>query len=844
MVKGILAILVFSAVMMCFQNNAKAYHGSVHFTIIEKAISNNQAFDSFLINQLKFPSGINTPARYLTKERTISEWFAYGGEAEDFGQYQNSIFGAITTRASNHFHDPLKEWVEAGLDHFGTDFNYYYNYSKLPVSQILWGLAPGMQVFSENTTGDHSWEMARRSYYKYLTGKEFSGKITALSRGEREGALLECFRSVGQVMHLLQDASVPLHTRNDAHILPMAGFGRWTYETYTKENRKLLDYTPDSPGDIPPHNLITDPCPDSAYSDLPPVTGLFDRNQYNTGDPIPAGGAMIGLAEYSNANFLTEDTMWKCPHPQLTETSYNPSVWTTQQILSDKDSQEVNQIYFEKTAGFPIKHLMGASYWFVNIHGTNLKELKRAFILDEVCFADYAAKLVPRAVGYSSAMLDYFFRGRFDVRAVAVQGDTYGRITGLDLEVKNSTLAADGATPEALKSGSLEISCRYSFPFDDEIRYLPGENCYVVSGAGDPVNSDYVSVSVSFQPENYVPAMADKVEFTLAFRGEMGLENDAVAGMVFETPSRIAYSYRPGLWPNPSHIWTMLSDGSEKRQITNNALNEEFFFSPSWGPIGRLLAFENEYATCLGLSDCYSPPREIVVADTASPDQYPANVMHRLRIDDNGGAHPIRTLLHPTISPDAKRVAAAATGLGTQGSYFYGLVVFDLSLGSLCYINGYQFWDRIAWLENKSSISWSPCGEQIVYSVLDFNETSGLDICRIYDNGGDEFKLTDDNFNDVDPSWSPDGKRIVFVSNRDGGANYDVWHMDRDGKDLRKLADCNPSCSGPTFSADGSQVVFDCGMNVHTIDIDGKNSKLLQTDSENPSWSKYMVKIP
>ena len=36
----------------------------------------------------------------------------------------------------------------------------------------------------------------------------------------------------------------------------------------------------------------------------------------------------------------------------------------------------------------------------------------RAASLDPGVFADYAALLLPRAVGYSAALLDYFFRGR------------------------------------------------------------------------------------------------------------------------------------------------------------------------------------------------------------------------------------------------------------------------------------------------------------------------------------------------------------------------------------------------------------------------------------------------
>ena len=40
---------------------------------------------------------------------------------------------------------------------------------------------------------------------------------------------------------------------------------------------------------------------------------------------------------------------------------------------------------------------------------------------------------------------------------------------------------------------------------------------------------------------------------------------------------------------------------------------------------------------------------------------------------------------------------------------------------------------------------------------------------------------------DFRPSWTPDGSRIVFVSNRSG--NYDVWIMDAGGIDPQNLTD-------------------------------------------------------
>ena len=105
-------------------------------------------------------------------------------------------------------------------------------------------------------------------------------------------------------------------------------------------------------------------------------------------------------------------------------------------------------------------------------------------------------------------------------------------------------------------------------------------------------------------------------------------------------------------------------------------------------------------------------------------------------------------------------------------------------------------------------------------------------------------RLTNNLFSDRDPSWSPDSKRIIFVSERfdRDDWNREIYVMDADGDNEQKLTNAGNNWS-PSWSPDGKRIAFssdqaeDGGdLEIYVMDADGQNEKRL-TKSPNADWS-------
>jgi TolB protein len=110
-------------------------------------------------------------------------------------------------------------------------------------------------------------------------------------------------------------------------------------------------------------------------------------------------------------------------------------------------------------------------------------------------------------------------------------------------------------------------------------------------------------------------------------------------------------------------------------------------------------------------------------------------------------------------------------------------------------------------------------------------------------------RLTDAPGYNAEGSYSPDGKYIVFCSNRSGANNLELYIMDQDGKNVRQLTHA-PGCynGGPFFSPDGKRVVFRSDrkkkdhLQLYVINADGSGERALTDDLNWVQWGPYWYK--
>ena len=275
-------------------------------------------------------------------------------------------------------------------------------------------------------------------------------------------------------------------------------------------------------------------------------------------------------------------------------------------------------------------------------------------------------------------------------------------------------------------------------------------------------------------------------------------------------------------------IYVMDADGRNLRRLTNHPDIDSL---PSWSPDGKRIVFASKRDGHVDAIHGFAT-NEIYVMDADGDN--PQNLTNNPQED-----------WYPSWSPDGQQIAFSSERDGN-----YEIYVMDADGGNPQNLTNNPLNDR--------DPSWSPDGKRIVFSARrdgHFENELALtyEIYVMDDDGGNQQRLTENRKNDWQPSWSPNGERVAFTSDRKGDfQNFEIYVMDHDGGNQQRLTENRVSDSFPSWSPDSKQIVFcsDRDGHVHAkhgwptneiyvIDADGSNPKNLTNNphtDDSPAW--------
>lgn len=550
-------------------------------------------------------------------------------------------------------------------------------------------------------------------------GDGYDSGDAVLDGFERMTRWTSTINDLGHVIHLVQDAGQPQHVRNDAHGPPLAvawpeSEADAAFEAYTDYrvlgNRSAALATTPGPGN-PLRRMHDDTLP--TQNNLPAIwlgspnyyPGGGDHVQFSTPVKffttrhIETGGDDTslrnrrGLADLANRSFFTAGTLpgfrecqppgtsgcvptagptYPLPPNDLSASDYTevavPSglrvhgrvVHLAEYAYSITDPVAPNYDHSVRTlAAYGDKvPLVTKGIW----HDIIPDDLQPQFLESTGYLITYnnmrytADVLVPRAVGYSAGLIDFFFRGRLEVTpidqaifAVLNQGDPhtmdangYPRKTGDPTKVfgfESVRLRVRNVTADIIESGTgttvPQVTGGASSRLVAIARYhrnacykpdMSGERVQAFSGAitepacatNLPVRTPYQEISVSAPltlavgeldgttpvekqfdfSADPIPVNATDLFIQVAYRGKLGDEPDGVAVGIYDV-SEPTFAVA---WNNTDYFWNGTS------WIAQNASNPQRPVYSYWACAGVPSRFIYRYAGSTGAGAMATPP--------------------------------------------------------------------------------------------------------------------------------------------------------------------------------------------------------------------------------------------
>jgi len=278
-----------------------------------------------------------------------------------------------------------------------------------------------------------------------------------------------------------------------------------------------------------------------------------------------------------------------------------------------------------------------------------------------------------------------------------------------------------------------------------------------------------------------------------------------------------------------AEIYVMNPDGSQQTNLTNDPDDD---YHAVWSPNGMEIAFVS-YRD--GNSEIYS-----MGADGSNPTNLTSH-------EDSD--------FFPVWSPDSDKIAFMTdreqTGLVVMNATPKITVEFDMEIFVMNADGSGQtnLTDDPDW---DGYPSWSPDGTRIVFQT-DRDDSPIVPLVILADgfereiyvmdaDGSNPVPLSKSPEDDVYPTWSPDGSKIVFQSGRDG--DWEIYTMNPDGTGQTRLTNHPDADTFPTWSPDGDWITFhsyrDGNAEIYKMTAAGSSETRLTTSADwdwGPSWS-------